>query len=67
MNRPTYEILRSSLERKVDKTNFISPKSTLLKSPSLLGLNALCFKAKQLGIVIRHGIRPNFLEKHLLL
>ena len=33
-----YEILRSSPERKFDKTNFISPKSTPPKSPHLLGL-----------------------------
>ena len=30
-------------------------------------LNALCSKAKQLRIVLRHGIIPNFLEIHLLL
>ena len=30
-------------------------------------LNAWCFKAKQLRIVLRHGIRPDFLEIHLLL
>ena len=35
----SYEILRSSLERKFDKTNFVSPKSTPFKSPCLLGLN----------------------------
>ena len=29
-------------------------------------LNALCSKAKQLRIVLRHGIRPDFLEIHLL-
>ena len=34
----SYEILRSSLERKFDKTNFISRKSTPPKSPGLLGL-----------------------------
>ena len=34
----SYEILRSTLERKFDKTNFISPKSTPPKSPHLLGL-----------------------------
>ena len=42
----SYEILRSSLERKFDKTNFISPKSTPPKSLHLLGLRkysmALC-------------------------
>ena len=37
----SYEILRSSLERKFDKTNFISPKSTPSKSPGLLGLNSV--------------------------
>ena len=37
----SYEILRSSLERKFDKTNFISPKSIPSKSPGLLGLNNL--------------------------
>ena len=31
----SYEILGSSLERKFDKTNFISPKSTPSKSPGL--------------------------------
>ena len=34
----SYEILRSSLERKFDKTNFISPKKTPPKSPCVLGL-----------------------------
>ena len=29
-------------------------------------LNALCSKAKPLRIVLRHGIRPHFLEIHLL-
>ena len=29
-------------------------------------LNALCSKAKQLRIVLGHGIRPDFLEIHLL-
>ena len=29
-------------------------------------LNAMCSKAKQLRIVLRHGIRPKFLEIHLL-
>ena len=28
-------------------------------------LNALCSKAKQLRIVLIHGIRPDFLEIHL--
>ena len=28
--------------------------------------NSLCSKAKQLRIVLRHGIRPDFLEIHLL-
>ena len=37
----SYEILRSSFERKFDKTNFISPKSTPSKSPGLLGLSCL--------------------------
>ena len=37
----SYEILRSSLKRQFDKTNFISPKSTPQKSPVLLGLNDL--------------------------
>ena len=31
-----------------------------------LVLNALFPKAKQLRIVLRHGIRPDFLEIHLL-
>ena len=31
------------------------------------GLNALCSKAKQLRIFLRHGIRHDFLEIHLLL
>ena len=30
-------------------------------------LTALCSKAKQLRIVLRHGIRPDFFEIHLLL
>ena len=30
-------------------------------------LTALCSKAKQLRIVLRHGIRPDFLEIHMLL
>ena len=34
----SYEILRSSFERKFDKENFISPKRTPPKSPGLLGL-----------------------------
>ena len=34
----SYEILRSSLERKFDKTSFISLKSTPSKSPGLLVL-----------------------------
>ena len=34
----SYEILRSSLERKFDKTNFISPKKTPPKSPCVLEL-----------------------------
>ena len=38
----SYEILRSSLERKFDKTNFISPKRTPPKSPGLLGLRSYC-------------------------
>ena len=33
----SYEMLRSSFERKFDKTNFISPKKTPPKSPHLLG------------------------------
>ena len=37
----SYEILRSSLERKFDKTNFISQKSTPPKSPGLLGLKPM--------------------------
>ena len=37
----SYEILRSSLKRKFDKTNFISPKKTPPKSPGLLGLTAM--------------------------
>ena len=32
-----YEILRSSFERKFDKTNFISPKRTPQNNPGLLG------------------------------
>ena len=35
----SYEILRSSFERKFDKTNFISPKRTPPKSPHQIGLN----------------------------
>ena len=35
----SYEMLRSSLERQFDKTNFISPKRTPPKSPHRLGLN----------------------------
>ncbi len=35
----SYEILRSSFERKFDKTNFISPKRTLPKSPHRSGLS----------------------------
>ena len=34
----SYEILRSSLERQFDKTNFISPKSTPQNNPGLLWL-----------------------------
>ena len=34
----SYEMLRSSLERQFDKTNFISPKSTPQNNPGLLGL-----------------------------
>ena len=34
----SYEILRSSFERKFDKKNFISPKRTPLKSPHQIGL-----------------------------
>ena len=34
----SYEILRSSFERKFDKTNFISPKRTPPKSPHQIGL-----------------------------
>ena len=34
----SYEMLRSSFERKFDKTNFISPKRTPPKSPHRLGL-----------------------------
>ena len=34
----SYEILRSSFERKFDKTNFISPKKTPPKSPCVLRL-----------------------------
>ena len=37
----SYEILRSSFERKFDKTNFISPKRTPPKSPHQIGLNLL--------------------------
>ena len=36
----SYEILRSSFERKFDKTNFISPKRTPPKSPHQIGLKA---------------------------
>ena len=39
-----YKILRSSLERKFDKTNFISPKRTPPKSLHLLGLKSVDFK-----------------------
>ena len=35
-----YETLRSSLEQKFGKTNFISPKGTPPKSPHLLGLTS---------------------------
>jgi hypothetical protein len=34
----SYEMLRSSFDRKFDKTNFISPKRTPPKSPHRLGL-----------------------------
>ena len=34
----SYELLRSSFERKSDKTNFVSPKKTPPKSPQFLGL-----------------------------
>ena len=37
-----YEILKSSFERKFDKTNFISPKRTPPKIPHHLGLNCIC-------------------------
>ena len=33
---------------------------------NVLNKNALCSKTKQLRIVLRHGIRSNFLEIHLL-
>ena len=33
-----YKLLRSSFERKFDKTNFVSPKKTPPKSPQFLGL-----------------------------
>ena len=36
-----YEILRSSFERKFDKTNFISLKRTPPKSPHRLGLTKI--------------------------
>ena len=39
----SYEILRSSFERKFDKTNFISPKRTPPKSPHRLGLRRTAF------------------------
>ena len=39
----SYEILRSSFERKFDKTNFISPKRTPPKSPHHLGLKVCMF------------------------
>ena len=35
----SYEILRSSFERKFDNTNFISPKRTPPNNPGFLGLN----------------------------
>ena len=37
----SYEIHRSSFERKFDKTNFISPKRTTPKSPDRLGLSII--------------------------
>ena len=40
----SYEILRSSFERKFDKTNFISPKRTPPKSPHRLGLRLYIIK-----------------------
>ena len=39
----SYEILRSSLERKFDKTNFISPKSTPPKRQKYIGRYLLFF------------------------
>ena len=33
----SYEILKSSFERKIDRTNFISPKKTPFKSLCVLG------------------------------
>ena len=50
----SYEILRSSFERKFDKTNFISPKRTPPKSPHLLGLKGLNFKNLSPGKKLVH-------------
>jgi hypothetical protein len=55
----SYEILRSSLERKFDKTNFISPKRKPPKSPSLLGLKIAHFSMSMPFIV-------NFEKKNIM-
>ena len=56
----SYEILRSSFERKFDKTNFISPKRTPPKSLHQIGLNDLnnsSFKSSEQRVVT---IQVNF-------
>jgi hypothetical protein len=47
----SYEILRSSLERKFDETNFISPKNT---PPKSLGLLVLRSWVQKLGTKIEY-------------
>jgi hypothetical protein len=48
----SYETFTSSLERKFDKTNFISPKSTPPKSPHLLGLICNIFSIQVQQIIL---------------
>ena len=50
------------------KANVSQEKLSLmpcLRTFSNVFFNALCPKAKHLRIVLRHGIRPDFLEIHL--
>ena len=49
------------------KAEFSEQKLNLMPFFKCFVLNALCSIAKRLKIVIRHGIRPDFLEIHLLI